>query len=58
MIQKCLLISWAMTYLQIVNSSGFGMQQFWFKDVTVVAKRCAVWIPERQILKEKIFQEK
>jgi hypothetical protein len=26
------------TTVQIVNSSWFGMQQFWFLDVTVVAK--------------------
>ena len=43
------------TTVQIVNSSGFGMQQFWFKDVTVVAKRCVVLIPESQKFEEKDF---
>ena len=36
-----------------LNSCGFGMQQFWCWDVTVVAKRCVVLIPESQKLKEK-----
>jgi hypothetical protein len=43
------------TTVQFVNSSGFKKQQCWFKDVTVVAKRCVVWIPESQKLKEKDF---
>ena len=43
------------TTVQFVNSCGFKKQQFWFKDVTVVAKRCVVLIPESQKLKEKDF---
>jgi hypothetical protein len=34
------------------------MQQFWFWDVTVVAKRCLALIPESQKLKDKDFLEK
>jgi hypothetical protein len=33
------------------------MQQFWFWDVTVVAKSCVVLIPDSQKLKEKSFVE-
>jgi hypothetical protein len=46
------------TTIQIVKSSGFGMQQFWFWDVTVAAKRCVVLNPESQKLKEMIFCER
>jgi hypothetical protein len=41
------------TTVQFVNSCGFKKQQFWFKDVTVLATRCVVLIPESQKLKEK-----
>ena len=43
------------TTVQFVNSCGFKKQHFWFKDVTVVDKRCVVLIPESQKLKEKRF---
>jgi hypothetical protein len=41
------------TTIQFVKSCGFKKQQFWFKDVTVMEKRCVVLIPESQKLKEK-----
>jgi hypothetical protein len=40
------------TTINNFNDCGFGMQQFWFWDVTVVAKRCVVMILESQTLKD------
>ena len=41
-----------------LKGCGLGKQQLWFWDVTVVAKRCAVWIPESHKLKDDFFFEK
>ena len=41
-----------------LNGCGFEKQHLWFWDVTVLEKRCVVWILESQKLNENRFVDK